>query len=549
MRRDITWHRGIPATAAWVIVVGLVAAGFCSTLPVSPREANAAEAEFSAGRAMEHISQIAREPRPMGSAEIERVREYIVAEVEALGLRVDLQTVPAGNFYGGGGVVDVVNVIAWIPGTANTKAVALVGHYDTFPTTPGANDDAAAVATMLETARALRAGPPPANDIVFLFTDGEEPSARYGASAFVAVPGLLDRLGVIVNLEAVGGSGASTLVETSGPQSWLVGEFAAAVPTPAAFSFLTEITDLIGEAGTDFDVFSRAGLPGMHFVYLRGSPIYHTPADDVDSVGLGSLQHHGANALAIARRFGNLDLGAVPDSGSSVFFTIRPLFVQYPAVWAPVFAAAAAALLVWALSGRRRPEATSLGGIMRSAGASALGALAGAAAATLTWMGLAALRSSPAVPESYAYFAVILALGVLVARLVERVGRRSARSRRQGRVAVWVILALATAIALPGLSYLFVWPALAGVAALLWHPNRHGWAITRFVTVAAPALLLMTPAVDYLFLFAQPRPGNPDSEMTAAAVLPLLFGLLVVALLGNRWHRPDDGNAPPNSPS
>lgn len=534
------WRTYLANATPWTIVVALLAAGFYSTLPVSPRDADAEGTEFSAGRAMEHLSEIAREPHPMGSVAIARVRDYIVAEVEALNLNVDLQTVPAPNVYGDGELVEVVNVIAWIPGTANTRAVVLMGHYDTFPTTPGANDDSAAVAAMLETARALRAGPPLANDIVFLFTDGEEPSARYGASAFAAAPGLLDSLGLVVNFEAVGGGGASTLVETSGPRSWLVGEFASAAPAPAAFSFLTEVTELIGEIGTDFDVFSGAGLPGMHFVYVRGSPIYHTADDDIDSVGRGSLQHHGDNALAIARHFGNMDLAAIPDSGSWVFFTIRPFFFRYPAVWGAVLAVAAAALLAWAISGRRRPHAVSPGGITRSAGAVGLGAVAGATAGTLVWLALAALRSSPAVLETYAYLAVVLSIGVLVARWVTvRVGRRSLPSRRHGRVALWVILALVTAIALPGVSYLFVWPALAAGAGLLWRPRRHGWAIIRFAIVAVPTLLLMTPAIDYLFFFAQPRPGNPDSQMTAAALVPLLLGLLVVGLLEGRWDRPE----------
>jgi hypothetical protein len=300
------------------------------------------------------------------------------------------------------------------------------------------------------------------------------------------------------------------------------------------------MTELIGEVGTDFDVFSRAGLPGMHFVYMRDGSIYHTMADDVDRVGRGSLQHHGTNALAIARHFGNMDLTAVPDSGSSVFFTIRPLFVHYPAVWALVLAITAVALfVVWAVSERRRSEAVSLRVMARSTGASALAVVAGAAAGTLVWMGLAALRPSPTVPEVYAYLAAITSLGALVARRVERIARRSALWKRRGRVTLWVTLALATAIGLPGFSYLFVWPALAGIAGLLWHPRRRGWAIARFAIVAAPAVLLMTPAIDYLFLFAQPRPGNPDSQMTAAALMPMLLGLLVVQLLGNRWHRPD----------
>jgi hypothetical protein len=202
---------------------------------------------------------------------------------------------------------------------------------------------------------------------------------------------------------------------------------------------------------------------------------------------------------------------------------------------------AAAGLFVAAVARRRRFDTATL----RSAAASGLGAIAGAAAGTVLWVALASLRTSPAVAESYAYLASILTVGVLVAHwVVGRLGGPRSESRRFGHVTLWVALALVTSIALPGFSYLFVWPALAGTAGLLWHPRRRGWAMLRFTAVAAPTLLLMAPAIDYLFLFAQPRPGNPDSQVTVAALLPLLLGLLVVGLLESRWHRTDTDQSP-----
>lgn len=522
-------------------MAGLVAAGWYATVPVLPRDAGAPDTGFSADRAMVHVEEIAAAPHPMGSTAIERVRDHLVVEVEALGLEIDLQTVPARDVYGDGAPIDVVNVIAWIPGAANTKAVVIVGHYDTVPTTPGANDNSTAVAAMLETARALQAGPPLANDVVFCFTDGEEPSERFGARGFASVPGLLDSLGLVVNLEANGADGASTLVETSGPESWLLDGYASAATAPAAFSFLTELTRLIGDVGTDFDVFSNAGLPGLHFAYLRGSPIYHTMADDIDSVGHGSLQHHGENALAVARHFGNVDLDAVPAADRSVFFTVGAFLVRYPAAWSLVVAAVVAALLGLSLVWPAHRAPPSLRSVARSAAAVALGALVGAGLGTAAWLLLVAVRPSPSVLESYLALAVLGAGAVLAARpVVERIGGRGAARARHGVVALWAVLALVTAVALPGASYLFAWPALAGVAGLRWRTSDQGWALARFATVAAPTLLLVVPAVDHLFLLSQPRPGNPDSEVLLAAIVPLLLLVLVIALLDNGWHRPDD---------
>ncbi len=531
--------------ASGVMVVVLIMVGFLSTLPPTAQGADAPATEFSAARAMEHVNEIAREPHPLGSPESERVGAYLVSELEALGLEIDLQTFMAPDYYAGAGRVELANVIGWIPGTANTGAVVLIAHYDTVPSTPGANDNSAAVAALLEAARALRAGPPLANDVVFLFTDAEEPSGpsgHFGARAFVSLPDVVDGLGVVVNFEANGSSGASTLVETNGSSSWLIGEFSAAAPHPVAFSFLTEVAEWIGEIGTDFDVLSDAGVPGVNFAYLRGSPIYHTDDDDIDSVGQGSLQHHGSNALAIAQHFGDMDLTVVPDSGDSVFFTIRPFLVRYPSAltpWLALVAMAGFAGAMWV----RRPEST-VRGTVRSLGAAALAGLSGALVGTVVWMLVTALHSTPGIVEVYLYAAVLLAVAILVARWVEdHVGGDSAVARRNGRIGLWMVLTLVTALAAPGFSYLFVWPSLAVVAGLLWRPVHRWWAHLRFFGIAACTLLLLTPAIDYLFLFAHPRPGNPDSELMPAVVVPLMLGLLVVALLANRWQQPDSAES------
>jgi hypothetical protein len=472
----------------------------------------------------------------MGSAEIDRVRSYLVAELEELGLEIDLQTSSAPDFFGDGGPVDIVNIIAWIPGTANTRAVVLIAHYDTEDTTTGANDNSAAVAALLETARALRSGPPLANDIVFLFTDAEEPAGRAGATAFASVPGLIEGLGVVANFEANGNSGASMLVEINGSQTWLVGEFAGAAPHPVAYSFVTGISEMIGDIGTDFDVFDNAGVSGFSFAYLRGSPIYHTAADNIDSLGAGSLQHHGDNALAIARHFGDMDLTSIPASGDSVFFTIRPLFVQYPASWAPWLAIVVAAMFMWAV----HRAGDGLVEVVRAAGRAFLSVLAGAVAGTLVWVSLVGVRSTPGVFESYVYLAALLVVAVLVAYWVDTHGAgRGAPVRRSGRITLWIVLTLLTGLTAPGFSYLFVWPALAAVTGQMWQPGGDRQALGRFAMVSAVVLLLMTPAIDFLFLFASPRPGNLDSQMTWVVLLPLLLTVMAVSLLANVWHRSD----------
>src|SRR5260221_7488215 len=52
---------------------------------------------------------------------------------------------------------EVANLIVEIAGTAQPAEIVIVGaHYDTVPSTPGADDNASAVAVLLEVARLMR---------------------------------------------------------------------------------------------------------------------------------------------------------------------------------------------------------------------------------------------------------------------------------------------------------------------------------------------------------------------------------------------------------
>jgi hypothetical protein len=286
-----------------------------------------------------------------------------------------------------------------------------MAHYDTVPTTPGANYDTSGVATILEAARAILASSHLRYDVILLFTDGEEPAPRFGSRAFVGESPVLGDIAIVLNLEAVGGSGPSTLTETSEPASWLVENYVEGVSNPTAYSFIFVTSALIGEGGADFDPFRNAGAPGFHFVYLRGSPIYHSPADNPGSVSWNSVQPHGSNARGIVRHFGDLDLGAMPESDESVYFALRPLFLQYPASWSiPVALLGAALLLVGLLSAVRR-HGRQIGSIILSAATALLVTLAATPIATLVWLLVTATRSTPSVLESYPYFMIAFGLG------------------------------------------------------------------------------------------------------------------------------------------
>lgn len=529
---------------AWGLILVSVAFGYYSLLPPPALSADAPNSDFSADRAMRHVEAIAHRPHPMGTAALDEVRRYLTSEIEELDLAPEFQAIWAPDYYGPGEPVAVVNVMARLPGTDSTGTIALMAHYDTVPATPGANDNTSGVATVLETARALIAGPSLRNDVVLLFTDSEEPRPRYGSNAFVSDSPVFDDIALVVNLEALGGSGPSILGETSGPAGWLVERYAAEAPNPTTFSFITETMSLLGGVGTDFDPFRNAGVPGYHFAYMRGSSIYHSPADDLDSVSRDSVQHHGSNTLAIARSFGDADLAAIPDSGEAAYFTLRPFFVLYPATWSIVTAVAAGFLLTLGISRQPREEGPWQQ-ILRSGSVAFLLVLAGTVAGTLVWIAVTVVRPMPTVPESYLSLLGVVGLGSGFAFWLNRATPARWRVDGYGIVLVWVCLGLLTAFVTPGFSPLFTLPALAATIAINWHTGAGDVvSLMRFGLVAVPTVVLLVPAVDFFFQMGQSRPGNPDSSIPAVAGVGLLLALLAVGLVWTAWAtstRPNQG--------
>ncbi len=87
---------------------------------------------------MAHVREIARRPHPIGSAEHARVADYIAGEIRKLGLDPQLQQSVGmfryGDLFGSG---FVTNIAARLKGAANTRALILMGHYDSVRTGSG----------------------------------------------------------------------------------------------------------------------------------------------------------------------------------------------------------------------------------------------------------------------------------------------------------------------------------------------------------------------------------------------------------------------------
>jgi len=310
-----------PLFLRFLLGIGLLLLAVFSALPLIPPRAVSADAQatrFSAERAMTDLAVIASEPHGAGSDAQARVREYIVEQVGTLGLSAEIQV--SGP---------ISNILVRVPGTDPTGTVLVTGHYDSHPPAPGAGDDGMSVAAMLEAIRVLHASPSLRNDLLFLFTDGEE-LGYLGAYAFLkAQPGAKNETGAVLCFDALPDNGPLALLETSPGDAWLVRQMTGLPLSLWAGSWTNR--EERGEIDTDCSVFFAAGFSGFEFENAEKGIRYHTPRDTVDAISPNLMQSYGKTMLALANHFGTVDLRTQTDGPDLVFFTL-PLvgLVAYP---------------------------------------------------------------------------------------------------------------------------------------------------------------------------------------------------------------------------
>ncbi len=262
--------------------------------------------EFSAYRAMDHLRVIAKKPHSMATKEHAVVRQYLVDHLKEMGLETSLQEASVIIDQRNLRAATVFNVVGVLRGTDNSKAIMIASHYDSTPHTLGAADDGAGVSAMLETIRVIKEMEPFKNDIIFLFTDGEE-SGLFGARAFVEENILAKEVGLLLNLEARGSSGPAYTYEVSPDNGWIMKEFFKAVRYPIASSLAYEVYKLMPNS-SDFTIFKEAGMSGFNVAFLEDFVNYHSMNDTPETISLNSLQHTGSYAVDLIKHFGNMEL-------------------------------------------------------------------------------------------------------------------------------------------------------------------------------------------------------------------------------------------------
>lgn len=525
--------RRVPLPSVLLIVAFALAAmlSLLGNEPPAPRGADAPADAFSALRARDALARILGDetPHPTGSPANAAVRDRVVAEFARLGLAADVQR----RFVcGTASCATVENIVVRLPGASRENAVLLSSHYDSVAAGPGAADDGAGVAALVEVARALKAGPSLPRDVWLLVNDGEEIDLL-GAEAFVREPAFAD-VASVVNLEARGTTGASLLIETQPGNAAIIAAVDRALSHPSASSLDYEIYKALPN-DTDFTVYRREGRNGVSFALAQGAARYHTPLDNLAQLDAGSLQHHGDNLLAMARQLTAAELGLKKGHDAVYFSVFGRTLASWPVTWNPAWLllglVAWTALVVRLVRAKQVRVLPTLGASATLLALPVLGTVLGVAVQA----GLGALGATPAqwtaqessLVATFVLLAVAL-LGLLAAPLARRFGGATVAI---ASLVPFALVAIATVLAMPGASYLGLLPLIVGVLAGHAWPRRPAlWAGLASIVAA----LLLFPYVTDAYA-AVGYSGLPAATLLLAlALLPLLPALAGLGR-GARW--------------
>lgn len=318
-----------------LVLIALLFGVFYFMMPQSYDTTEAPLSTFSTKRALTKVKEMTAKPHFVGSENHEVVAQYIVKELQNLGLETSFQE--GFTMTEKGTLVYSKNILARIKGSANTKALLLLSHYDSAPHSfsHGASDDASGVATILESVRAfLHNKTQHKNDVIILFTDAEELGLN-GAALFVTQHKWAKEVGLVLNFEARGSSGPSyMLMETNEGNAKMVDAFCSGnAKYPVSNSLMYSIYKMLPN-DTDLTVFRESGkIQGFNFAFIDNHFNYHTSQDKFENLAPETLAHQGSYLMPLLSHFSNADLSNLNSTDDKVYFNVPFSFVSYPFSW------------------------------------------------------------------------------------------------------------------------------------------------------------------------------------------------------------------------
>lgn len=494
----------------WLALALLGAALLAWQGTITPRPAPLDAAGFSAERALRDIAVIAREPHPVGSPANAKVRDYLLGRMSQLGLSPTVQETDAlssspdyPQWLAG---ARVQNLIGVLPGKDRSlPPLVLMSHYDSAPGSPGAADDATAVAVSLEVIRDLQTAKiQPARDIVVLITDGEEWGLS-GAEAFFTQHALAKRTGLIINMEARGGGGRANMFETGADNGELIARYRKTAVGPISSALAVFLYEKMPN-DTDFSVPKRMGMTGLNFAFIGRQFDYHSPTSTVANLDPGSVQSMGEQVLNATKTFA-LDPTLPGKAPSAVYSqTFGDHILAYPPIMGWLVLLIAGGLLIAA--GQRAKAAgevlrwqDGLRGAAVALATTLLAALMLHVARRWTGVGFGFVEQRPLLAAWPVWEGAIFVIGLTIALIGARLAAKTANRRW---LTPLLCIAIGSASSLAG-GFDPVGFGLGIAAGLLFAvrgaglPRNVAWAgVLCFGFVLAVALQAFVPQVAFL---------------------------------------------------
>lgn len=527
-----------------LIIITSVYYSFYSLMPSGKNKDVTEKTVFSTKAALIHLKEIAKKPHYTGSHEHGVVRNYIVSELEKLGLQVEIQEQIAVNKKWRA-AANTKNILARIKGSEKGKALLLLTHYDSNPhSSLGAGDAGSGVAVILEGIRAfLAVNQQPKNDIIICITDAEE-LGLLGANAFVNHHKWAKDVGLVLNFEARGSGGPSyILLETNGGNKNLIASFSKAnTPYPVGNSLMYSIYKMLPN-DTDLTVFREdANIDGFNFAFIDDHFDYHTEQDSYERMDLNTLNHQASYLTATLAYFSNYDLRDLKAQEDYVYFNF-PHFglVFYPFSWViPMFVICAVLFLILIVIGISKKKLTVSGTLIGF-----VPFLLSLVFSTLiTFFGWKLLlKIHPQYNDilhgftynGHYYIAAFIAITLAICFWFYRgfFKKRTAQDLLVAPLFFWLLINGGVAFYLQGAAF-FIIPVLISLVILLVliYSNSKSNTVLFFTILSIPVLLIFAPLLKML-------PVGLGLKMLAASTFfsVLLFGFMTPVFQQYKNHK------------
>jgi hypothetical protein len=487
--------------------------------------------EFSTKRALKIVKTISQKPHFVGSQNHEVVGNYLVSELEKMGLETSYEE--GFSLSDWGNLTKPKNILARIKGTNSSKALLLLSHYDSAPHSysHGASDDGTGVATILEGIRAfLKSKATHKNDIIILFSDAEELGLN-GAALFATQHKWAKDIGLVLNFEARGTSGPSyMLMEVNQGNGLLVNGFTNANPQfPVSNSLMFSIYKMLPN-DTDLTVFrEQSHIQGFNFAFIDDHFNYHTAQDDLDHLNHNTLAHQGTYLMPMLKYFANANLKNMNSNDDFVYFNTPLGFINYPFEWVlPIWIGALVLflLIVFIGIGKRTLLISEIGkGFIPLL-------LSLVITGSVTFFGWKALlQIYPQYNDilhgftynGHDYIAAFVLLSLSICFLIYQKfdSQKVVMSQFVAPLLFWILINFAIALRLQGAGFL-IFPVISGILMLAYFviTQKQNWFVNLIFCI--PTLVIIAPFIEMFPI------GLGLKIMFGSAILvALCYGLLL----------------------